>query len=572
MAAPRIAPRIAPAEELTRQRLILLRERPERVALGSLAFALCAIIAEPRPLLAAWAVYLLAETIGPWLNRPERLLKSRVWYACSVVHAMLGPSAYMLAAGMVWDVEGSFSKAFAVGMTMMNLMHLATVRAIHLPTGLAGLSAVAMMILVVTVPYWLERGDLVGLALNCSASFGAVAYTLTAMIANNRLHRSMAFEEATARAERDAKTLFLAQMSHELRTPLNAIVGMAQSELAQHSAGDASADTAAPRPDRVRLILDNARMLASILDDVTDLNAADHGRLRLRLRTVHLCQELAAIVGAFEDRAQRLGVPFTLVCDGVSPGLVRVDAVRLRQCVGNLLSNALRHSAGSPIFATAHVEPDGQGGGLLVMDVSDSGPGVPEDQREAIFQSFERGRAAVPGSGLGLAVARTLARLMGGDLQLLPRQPGAPGATFRLTARYHPAQPEAPDSAPPDLAGRMMLVVDDIATNRLVAIAYLRQWGARVHEAASGEEALTILADDDMDLMLLDMNMPGLDGMETIRRIRMMGGRALSLPIVAMTADVMDDQVAAFRMAGADGHVPKPVLPEVLAAELRRLL
>ncbi len=115
-------------------------------------------------------------------------------------------------------------------------------------------------------------------------------------------------------------------------------------------------------------------------------------------------------------------------------------------------------------------------------------------------------------------------------------------------------------------------MVDDIATNRLVAATYLRAWGARVVESGSGEEALAILASEDVDLLLLDVNMPGLDGIETMRRARTMGGRMAGLPIVAMTADVLEDQIRAFRQAGADGHVGKPVLPEVLGAEMRRLL
>jgi CheY-like chemotaxis protein len=115
-------------------------------------------------------------------------------------------------------------------------------------------------------------------------------------------------------------------------------------------------------------------------------------------------------------------------------------------------------------------------------------------------------------------------------------------------------------------------VVDDIDSNRLVARTYLRGWGAHVVDAADGETALAIMAAEDVDLILLDMNMPGIDGFETTRRARLMGGRMSALPIVAMTAEVTEDRVRAFREVGCDGHVPKPVLPERLAEELRRLL
>lgn len=553
-------------EELKRQRLILLREMPERVALTTLAIALCAMFANPWALAAALLVYLLAEVAGPWMQDPDRMERSTLWYGAAMAQSVVVEAAYMAAAGLVWQDDDAFSKAFATGMAAMTLMHLATVRAIHLPSGLAGLTGAALAALVANTLYWLEREDLVGLAMSTTAAFGALAYTLTAMLSNHRLHRSMAAEEAAARAAKEAKSLFLAQMSHELRTPLNAIIGMAQSELADVTR---SQTPDSQRCDRVGLILNNARTLASILDDVTDLNASDHARLQLRLRTVDLCAEVTAVVDAFRERAERLEVPFRLDCLGEAPGRVRIDAVRLRQCIGNLLSNALRHAAGGAVTATARVTPDAEGGGMLVMDISDTGPGVPEDKRETIFQAFERGRAAAPGTGLGLSISRTLARLMGGDIVLVP---GPVGATFRLTARYLPPGPDLPDAAPPDLAGKRVLVVDDIATNRLVAATYLRTWGAQVIEAESGAVALSILANEDIDLMLIDMNMPGLNGLETIRRARMTGGSLAALPIVAMTADVLEDQVAATRSAGADGHVPKPLLPEVLAAEMRRLL
>ncbi len=553
-------------EELKRQRTILLREMPERVALTTLAIALCTMFANPWALAATLVVYLLAEAAGPWLQDPDRMERSALWYGAAMAQSVVVEAAYMAAAGLVWQDEDLFSKAFATGMAAMTLMHLATVRSIHLPAGLAGLTGAALAALAANTPYWLERDDLVGLAMSTTAAFGALAYTLTAMMSNHRLHRSMAAEEAAARAANEAKSLFLAQMSHELRTPLNAIIGMAQAELADLARATAEPDPA--RRDRINLLLGNARTLSVILDDVTDMNAADNARLRLRLRSINLSDEVVAIASAFKDRAERLGVPFTLICGSAGPGLVRMDAVRLRQCLGNLLSNALRHADGGAITATARVEPDGRGGGLLVVDVSDTGPGVPEDQREAIFQAFHRGRAAVPGTGLGLAIARTLARLMGGDLVLLP---DTPGATFRLTARYLPPE-TAVDPAPPDLTGRRILVVDDIASNRLVAATYLRSWGAQVLESPGGDQALTILSSEDVDLMLLDMNMPDPDGFETTRRARMMGGRVASLPIIAMTADVMDSQIQAFRRAGVDGHVGKPLLPETLGAELRRLL
>ncbi len=264
--------------ELARQRLILLREMPERVALTSLAFALCAMFAPPLTLLGVWAVYLLAEALGPWLQQPDRMLQRPANYAAAMAQSVLVEAAYMMA-GMVWLDDDPFSKAFAVGMASMTLMHLATVRAIHLPTGLAGLAGAAGAALVANTAFWAARDDLAGLALSSATAFGALAYTLTAMMSNHRLHRSMAAEEASARAANEAKSLFLAQMSHELRTPLNAIIGMAQAEVSDL---EQDPDAPATRRTRMSVLLGNARTLATILDDVTDLNATDNQRLRLR--------------------------------------------------------------------------------------------------------------------------------------------------------------------------------------------------------------------------------------------------------------------------------------------------
>lgn len=558
-------------DEIERQRQILHREMLERVSLTTLAFALCAAFANPLTLLLIWLLHMALEVAGIWLINPDRMVRSQVAYGAAVVQSALVEATYITAAGLAWQSENPYAKAFAVGMSTMTLMHLATVRSIHFPLGLAGLAGAAGMALTVNSLYWLDRGDFTGLALSTAAAFGAVAYGLTAMLSNNRLHRTMARREAEARAAHAAKSVFLAQMSHELRTPLNAIIGMGLAELAETDQPRAES----PSRQRIQTLVENARTLSVILDDVTDIDTIADGKLSLRPRNVCLADEVTLIVSAFRERAARLGIPFEVQAEGPCPENVRLDAVRLRQCLGNLLSNALRHAPDGAITLRCRVEPDPDGaGGMLCFEIADSGPGVPVHLREEIFGAFRKGRAAAPGAGLGLAIARNLARVMGGDLVLLPGDAGpSGGAQFRLSVRYD----IAPDPAPaamvrPDFSVCTILVVDDIATNRTVAASYLRTTGARVIEADTGEAALSILTQEDVSLVLLDMNMPGLDGFETLRRARMMGGRVAALPIVAMTADVLEDQVAAIRQAGFDGHLAKPLLPETLWAELQRLL
>lgn len=560
-------PDVTLADELARQRLILRSEMPERILLTSLAFFFCGVFANPWPIAGLWALYVALEFVGNWLLAPERLARSAIGYRLALAQTVLVEATYISGAGLVWQVEDPYSKALAVGLTSLTLMHLATVRSIHLPIGLAGLGGVAAAGLFYNTVFWGAKGDAAGLALSSAAALGALAYTFTAMLSNHRLHRTMSANEASARAAHDAKTLFLAQMSHELRTPLNAIIGMGQAELTEARAEGANA----PPRERLQTLVESARMLAVILDDVTDMNAVSHNQLALRLRVVNLDEEVQTILAGLRVRAERLGIPVTFHSDQSLPKHAEIDTVRLRQSLGNLFSNAIRHARGGQISVTQRfAQTKDPTRGLLVFMVSDTGPGVPYAQHETIFDAFHKGRAAAPGAGLGLGIARTLARRMGGDLVLLP---SVKGASFQLSIACRIADPPlAQPDLLPDLTGRLILVVDDIASNRLVAASYLRHMGALVIEAATGEAALSVLAAEEVDLVLLDMNMPGLDGFETAARARQMGGRVATIPIVAMTADVMGDQIAAFHRAGFDGYLAKPLLPETVATEIARLI
>ena len=555
------------ANELERQRVILRREMPERVLLTSLGLSLCSIFANPWIIALIWAGYVALEFTGTWMLYPHRMMRSRLAYGVALAQSVLVEATYMSAAGLVWQVEDPYSKAVAVGLTSLTLMHLAAVRSIHLPIGIAGLAGVAIATLFFNTLYWIAMRDPVGLALSSVATFAAIAYSFTAMLSNNRLHRSMAASEAAARAANEAKTLFLAQMSHELRTPLNVIIGMGQAELAE---AEARASDAPPQ-DRLRMLVESARMLAVILDDVSDMNAVNHGRLPLRLRVVDLAVEMQNNFSGFLDRAERLRIPLRIEAEGPFPDHAEIDPIRLRQSLGNLLSNAMRHARQGQISVIHRFVPGADPTvGRLEFEVTDTGPGVAHSEREAIFEAFHKGRDVAPGSGLGLAIARTLAQRMGGDLVLLPSEKGA---HFRLSIACIVAAPQAVQAQSlPDLTGRLILIVDDIATNRLVAASYLRSMGALPVEAATGEAALAILATEEVDLVLLDMNMPGLDGFETAARARMMGGRVASIPLIAMTADVLGDQIAAFRRAGFDGFLAKPLLPETMAEEISRLI
>jgi CheY-like chemotaxis protein len=243
-----------------------------------------------------------------------------------------------------------------------------------------------------------------------------------------------------------------------------------------------------------------------------------------------------------------------------------IDPHRLRQCLSNLLSNALKYTDAGRISVTASTGAEG----ALVLDVVDTGPGISAQVRDQIFQPFHRGTDQQTGSGLGLAISRGFARQMGGDLVL---RPSADGAHFQLclpmaappTSRVAPVAPSALD-----LSGRRILVVDDIATNRMVACAYVQFFGAFTDQAVTGAEALQAIDAHRPDLVLLDLHMPGLSGFETLAKIRAMAGPAL--PVLAMTADVSPQMRQRLQGAGMDGFLAKPLTAENVAAALAQHL
>ncbi|HEX9858051.1 MAG TPA: ATP-binding protein [Paracoccaceae bacterium] len=571
-------------DELRRQYDILRDESLLRLVAGALAFAL-ALVFLPWPIIAACALVKLLAEIGCLAllrdldpaRRPDRY-----WLCLATVFII--ETAFVIPPALIWHLDGPYTKAFAVGMTAATMMHLMTVRAIHLPMGITGLAAIGLTGLGSNSLLWLKTGDYPALAMTTLCALGALGYCLGAMINNNHLHRDTAAGRDAAQAANAAKGRFLAQMSHELRTPLNAILGMGHAELRRV--------TDPISRDRLSVLIEAAEGLSTILDDILDMSAVQEGRLPIRAQPSPPRAEIAATVALFHPSIEDAGLGLQLDIAPDLPDLALFDPKRLRQCLSNLMSNAIKNTPAGSIRIRAQMLPDSAATPMLRIEVADTGPGIPPEQRSAIFEPFVRGRSKPPafgGRGLGLSISRSLARQMGGDLTLAP--PGADGlarpgeadwdsgACFVLTVALPPVpagsnQPAVPASAatPDLLAGRSILAVDDIGTNRLVAVCYLQMLGATAIEAPGGAEAIARLVQEPVDLVLLDMNMPGMDGLETFARIRALPGPAGQVPVVALTADAMDEQRRAYLAQGLDGYLAKPLNPERLAAELGRLL
>lgn len=370
---------------------------------------------------------------------------------------------------------------------------------------------------------------------------------------------------ALAEAEKAnrVKTDFMGVMSHELRTPMNAVLSCAN--LLSQTRLD-------PAQKRMLGVLDEAgRQMLALLNDLLDLSSLNADKVRIDPQPVPLVRliEDAAVIWSSDVRAKGLTLSVR-----IDPGLRAprmVDSSRLLQIIGNLLANSVKFTSEGSI--TIQAWPERAKGGIecIAIEVEDTGPGVPAEAVERIFSAFEQvdvsSRRRHGGLGLGLHVARRLAKAMGGDITLET----APGEGSRFTVRIEapiteevPAR-DAPPSASAQLAEvRDVLCVDDNPRNLFVISAMLRAAGHSTTECSSGAEALEVLDRQKFDVIMLDMVMPDMDGLETLSRLRTGGGLNSRTPVIACTANVLPDQVASYRQAGTIGVLAKPIDPKAM--------
>lgn len=379
--------------------------------------------------------------------------------------------------------------------------------------------------------------------------------------------------EATRReAERAnrAKALFLAHMSHEIRTPLNGMLGM--TELALRVATN----------DTQRRYLELARgsgeRLLAILNDVLDFAKAEAGKLKLEAAEFDLSEVMTQTARSMMPAAHDKGLEFLFDYRGELRRVVG-DAARIRQIAGNLLSNAVKFTACGHVKLVTEVSALDEGRCLAVIEVADTGMGMDEATAQRVFKPFEQGDSsisrAVGGAGLGLSIVRCLAEAMGGRVGVQSK-PGE-GCTFRVVLPLSMPASDEERSAPvpsSDIAeGRRVLVVEDNAVNQLLAAEMLRLLGLEVTVASGGEEAIALCLEASPDLVLMDVQMPGVDGIETTRRLRALQreGRLPSFPIIAATAHASEADRTACLAAGMDGYLAKPLDSRGLRSEIGRV-
>ncbi|MBO9708181.1 MAG: response regulator [Caulobacter sp.] len=362
-----------------------------------------------------------------------------------------------------------------------------------------------------------------------------------------------------ANAANVLKSHFLANMSHEIRTPLNGVLAMTEVM--------AMGELSAAQRERLSVIRESGALLLSVLNDVLDLSKIEAGRLELVERDFDLAALALSVRESFAPQARAKNLEFGVFVAPEALGSWRGDADRLRQILGNLVSNALKFTLEGSVSVRFASSDDGAG---LRVDVVDTGIGINAETLPRLFDKFVQADNSTTrrfgGSGLGLSICNELAALMGGGVHVQSRE--GQGSTFTVVVampRGEAIAPALPAPAPPqevESERRLrVLAADDNPTNQKVVAAVLAPLGAEVELVADGAACVEAWKRGGFDIVLMDIHMPVMDGVEaarTIRALEITEGRKRT-PIVAVTANALVHQVEGYMAAGMDGHVAKPI-------------
>ncbi|HEV2363596.1 MAG TPA: ATP-binding protein [Caulobacteraceae bacterium] len=380
------------------------------------------------------------------------------------------------------------------------------------------------------------------------------------------LEDELRLKTAEAEAATAAKSQFLANMSHEIRTPLTGVIGFAG--LLRSTPG---LDSAAQR--HVEHIHKSAEALLSVVNDVLDFSKLEADQVEFDPQPFDVPRFLEETADLVRGSANARGLEILVDLRKTAPRAVIGDAARLRQVMLNLLTNAVKFTDDGRVTVTADYLPDNE---RLIVAVSDTGAGIAPELAGRLFQRFSQidpsNTRQHGGAGLGLAICKGLIEKMGGDIGV-KSAPGA-GSTFwfAIPAPLTDAQPMPADEPPPEITvGRArILLVDDVAVNRELVIAMLGDFEVDIVEAVSGAEAVEASLQQRFDLVLMDVQMPGMDGLAAAAAIRANSEINRATPIVALSANVLPAHVEACLAAGMNDHVAKPVLPRQLLAAIAR--
>jgi signal transduction histidine kinase len=424
-------------------------------------------------------------------------------------------------------------------------------------------------------PFRENTGEIVGVVAvhgDVTDEFNALETVKRNIDEQKDLNRALDFAKANAESASSAKSAFLANMSHEIRTPLAAILGF--TEILK------SADIGAKeRMNYLDIIGRNGQALVRIIDDILDLSKIEAGKVVIERSPLCLSELLRDVVAMFSDRAHGKGISLDLNTENLPMFKIESDSIRIRQILINLIGNAIKFTTEGRISVRGHYKEVSESGIEVTLCITDTGIGLTTEQAQTLFKAFTQADNTTSrrygGTGLGLALSQKLARAMGGDISIEKNHANVPGSTFTVTIRAGRCISNDTDVDPnlgkigrtseKKLLNWKILVVDDAPDNLVLLKVLLNREGARVDVAANGEDGISMALANDYNVVLMDIQMPGIDGYEALTRLR---AEHYKKPIFALTAHAMKEERNRILAKGFTGHIAKPVNPNELVDSL----